>query len=294
MSAPSASSNTSFAVLGANGAISPYIIDALSKHPGVKKLIVLSRPPSSKPSNLPADAELVSVDYDDHTALVNVFTKYSTDVVVSTPANFDTQKNAALAAKEAGVKLFVPSEFGSVTAGLAGLDMDNPQVTKDKFAEFLKSIELPYVRFFTGPWLQYVPWVVGYDANQKINTIGKGETPISFTAQEDVGGFVAHVLTTLPLSQLSNSILRLEGERLTVRQIAERFNKPLVYVEAIPGPMSEFRTLIASQCEQGAGSTGWDHIKQKENLRDSEEGAGSANKLWEGHVWKKVEDVVSF
>ncbi|KAK7460418.1 hypothetical protein VKT23_009138 [Stygiomarasmius scandens] len=106
--------------------------------------------------------------------------------------------------------------------------------------------------------------------------------------------FIAHVTTTLPLSRLSNSHFRLEGECLTIRQIAERLNKPIEYVQTIPGPNSEFRTAILGQCEKGAGSTGWDHLKQEENPRDSEEGAGSANKLWEGHVWKKLEDVVKW
>jgi len=43
--------------------------------------------------------------------------------------------------------------------------------------------------------------------------------------------------------------------------------------------------------EKGAGSTGWDFLKEIENPRDSENGAGSANKLWEGHVWKKLESL---
>ncbi|KAF5338102.1 hypothetical protein D9758_015383 [Tetrapyrgos nigripes] len=296
MSTSSSYTNTSFAVLGSNGAISPYVIEALSKHPGVKKLIVLSRPSSSKPANFPANAELIPVDYNDHVALVNVFTKHSTEVVVSTLSNtaiLDAQQKAAKAAKEAGVKLFAPSEYGVVSVGLAGLGEGNPLASKDRFAEFLKSIELPYVRYFTGLWLRYVPWIIGYDDNQKVNIIGKGESPISCTAEEDAGGFIAHTLTTLPPSQLSNAHFRLEGERLTIRQIAQRLNKPINPVEAIPGPGSELRTILAKHCEIGAGSTGWDNGKQKENPKDSEEGAGSANKFWEGHVWKKLEEVVS-
>ncbi|KAF5344009.1 hypothetical protein D9758_012914 [Tetrapyrgos nigripes] len=310
--------NTSFAVLGSNGAISPFVIDALAKHSGVKKLIVLSRPrpsSSSKPSNLPANAELVAVDYNNHSALVEVFTKYSTDVVISTlsdAAIFDAQKKAAVAAREAGVKVFVPVEFGNVTIGLAGKGErngegegeDDIQVKKDRFAEFLKSIELPYIHVFTGLWLRWIPWVFGYDVNQKFNIIGKGETPASF---------LAHILTTLPLSQLSNTHFRLQGERLTVRQIADRLGKPYVTnVEAIPGSRPsdwKFRTLIASQCDSGVGSTGWDHFTQKDNPgpgpnpmsgkgeggegSENSEATGSGNKFWEGHVWKRLEDVVT-
>ncbi|KAK7460426.1 hypothetical protein VKT23_009145 [Stygiomarasmius scandens] len=286
--------NTSFAVLGSNGNIAPHIIDALSKHSGVKKLIVISRPSSKSPS-LPSNAELVHVDYNEHAALVDIFKKNSTDVVVSAvsgAAILDAQKKAAVAAKEAGVKVFVPTEYGLVTIGFAGKGAGNPLAEKDEFAGFLKSIQLPYARIFTGLWLQYVPWAIGYDANQKVNILGKGETPVSFTAQEDIGGFIAHALTTLPLSKLSNAHFRLEGDRLTIRQVAEKLNKPIEYVQAIPGSNSELRTAIVSNFETGAGSTGWDPVKQQENPKDSEDGAGSANKLWEGHVWKKLEDVV--
>jgi saccharopine dehydrogenase-like NADP-dependent oxidoreductase len=137
-SSTNTNTNTSFAVLGGNGTLSPFIINSLSKQPSVKKLIVLSRASSSsKPSasSLPANAELISVDYDDHTALVDIFKKYSTDVVISTlshSASLDAQKKSAAAAKEAGVKLFVPSEYGLVTVGYAG--KGKPLSNKDEFA----------------------------------------------------------------------------------------------------------------------------------------------------------------
>jgi len=130
--------NTSFAVLGSNGNIAPHIIDALSKHPGVKKLIVISRPSSKPPSpSLPSNAELVHVDYNDHAALVDIFRKNSTDVIVSAvsgAAILDAQKKAAVAAKEAGVKVFVPTEYGLVTIGFAGKGAGNLFAEKDEFA----------------------------------------------------------------------------------------------------------------------------------------------------------------
>ncbi|KAK7460424.1 hypothetical protein VKT23_009143 [Stygiomarasmius scandens] len=286
--------NTSFAILGSSGSLPPHIIDALSKHPGVKKLIVLSRP-SSKPTSLPSNAELVHVDYNDHKALVEIFKKNSIDAVVSglpVEAILDEQKKAAVAAKEAGVKMFVPTEYSLVTIGSTGTDSGIFLAEKNEFAGFLESIQLPYTRVFTGLWHQYVPYTFGYDTNQKINILDKGEIPISLTALEDIGGFIAYALTTLPLSKLSNAHFRLEGDRLTTRQIAEKLNKPVEYVQAIPGSDSELRTAIVGNFKTGAGSTGWDPVKQQENPRDSEDGAGSANKLWEGHVWKKLEDVV--
>ncbi|THV02270.1 NAD(P)-binding protein [Dendrothele bispora CBS 962.96] len=289
----SSPTNTSFAVLGSNGKISPYIINALSKQAGVKKVIVLSRPSSSAP-DLPSNVELVHVDYNDHSALVELFKKHSTDIVISTlpdSAVTDAQKKSALAAKEAGAKLFVPVEYGFVTIGFAQKGEPKFWANKDEFAAFLKSIDLPYARVFTGIWNTVTGWFVGYNANQKVNIIGKGETPASFTAQEDVGGFIAHVTTTLPISRLAYANFRLEGDRLTLRQVAERFNKPIEFVDSTPEPMAQYRDILQRTVEAGAGSTGWDPVKEKENPADSDDGAGSANKLWEGHVWKKVDSL---
>ena len=117
---------TSFVVLGSSGSLSPYIIDALSKEPDVKKLIVLSRLGSSSKAIPPTStkAEFLQVDYDDHASLIDIFRTHGTEVIVSTLPNAavtDTQRKIALAAKEAGtVKLFFPSEFGVVTYGLGG------------------------------------------------------------------------------------------------------------------------------------------------------------------------------
>ncbi|KAF5333941.1 hypothetical protein D9758_018158 [Tetrapyrgos nigripes] len=291
--------NTSFAVLGSGGAgsISPFIVDALSEQPGVKKLIVLSRSSSQNLASrsLPANAELVPVDYDDHSALVEIFKKYSIDVVVSTlplPAVLDAQKKAAVAAKEAGVKLFVPSEYGFITFGLAGTG--NILSEKDEFTAFLKSIGLPYSLFFTGAWIRFIPFFIGYESNQKVNIVGKGETPVRFTAEEDLAGFIAHVTTTLPQPRLSNAHFRIQNEHLTLCQLADRLQKPFVFTDYIPGqePYASLRAFLLSQFEAGTASTGWNHVERRENPKDSDEAAGSANHLWEGHVWKKLEDIV--
>ena len=63
----------------------------------------------------------------------------------------DQQKALARAAKAAGVKLFVPSEYGidteDATTGVF--------LAKKSLSEFLKEIDLPYVKIFTGLWIDY-------------------------------------------------------------------------------------------------------------------------------------------
>ncbi|KAJ7889830.1 hypothetical protein B0H14DRAFT_3429317 [Mycena olivaceomarginata] len=60
----------------------------------------------------------------------------------------------------------------------------------------------------------------------KIKVVGKGETQVSFTSITDIAGFVAHILTTAPPSELEDRILRLEGARSTLNGLA-RYSGPL-------------------------------------------------------------------
>lgn len=63
----------------------------------------------------------------------------------------EQQEVLAKVAKAAGVKLFVPSEYGIDTE-----DADSGVfLAKKRFSEFLREIDLPYVKIFTGLWTDY-------------------------------------------------------------------------------------------------------------------------------------------
>jgi uncharacterized protein YbjT (DUF2867 family) len=96
-------------------------------------------------------AEFVQVDYADEAAVAGVFK--GIDVVFSTISArvIDQQKALGKAAKVAGVKLFVPSEYGGDTEDVT----DGPFLAKKKLSEFLKEIDLPYVKIFNGLWVDY-------------------------------------------------------------------------------------------------------------------------------------------
>ena len=66
----------------------------------------------------------------------------------------DLQPGIAEAAKEVGVKLFVPSEFGGPTEGATGGLIS----TKTGIREQLKAIGIPYAVFWTGGFADYL-WV---------------------------------------------------------------------------------------------------------------------------------------
>lgn len=63
----------------------------------------------------------------------------------------DQQEALAKAAKTAGAKLFVPSEYGIDTEDAQG----GVLLAKKRFSQTLKEIDLPYVKVFTGLWTDY-------------------------------------------------------------------------------------------------------------------------------------------
>ncbi|KIK55452.1 hypothetical protein GYMLUDRAFT_47848 [Collybiopsis luxurians FD-317 M1] len=291
-------SSRSIALVGA-GYIGTHILRALLNSPNKPKVLLLVRPESSsKP--LPTDlaslaVQKIPINYTDVSAVTKVLKDHSIDVVVSTLSGggLEAQYPLADAAKASTtVKLFVPSEWGLPTEGAKAKGHSNLFAVKDGFVEYLKSIQLPYTRFYTGWFSGSFPLLVGMAVNDSVNILGKGETPFTATSETDVGGFTAHVLTTLPLDSpyLVNQTMRLEGDRVTLRDIARIYEKPIVFLaegEQVPGESELIRQVMTElqiEAETGRGTTGYSRLTGKD-----EGTAGSTNKLWEGHVWDKVD-----
>ena len=103
------------------------------------------------------DAKLIQVDYHNEASIKYALT--GVDVVISTvpiPA-LDVQEKIAVAAKEVGVKLFVPSEYGPVTEGRT----ERVHGLKANVQVQLKALGMPYAAFYTGAradfnWVSYV------------------------------------------------------------------------------------------------------------------------------------------
>jgi hypothetical protein len=94
----------------------------------------------------------VPVDYTSHAELVSALR--GTDVVIATLGGVAllTQIPVAHAAAEAGVSLFVPSEFGNPTEGnLPGLHGMKVTVQRE-----LTRIGLPFTLFWNGPFSDFI------------------------------------------------------------------------------------------------------------------------------------------
>jgi uncharacterized protein YbjT (DUF2867 family) len=76
------------------------------------------------------------------------------DVVISTISGtaLDVQGKIAEASKEAGVKLFIPSDFGNITEG----ETEGMFGEKAGIQTQLKRLGVPYAVFYTGPFADYI------------------------------------------------------------------------------------------------------------------------------------------
>jgi hypothetical protein len=132
------------------------------------------------------------------------------DVVIATPAaqGVPLQPQLVRAAAAAGVKLFVPAEWG-------GEDEDSPfHGFKESVRADAAKLGLPTASFFSGIWVDRLP-MFGWDlAHGKLTIRGDGEAPISFTSTDDVARFAAHTLVHAPREALENKKLYFEADRI--------------------------------------------------------------------------------
>ena len=103
---------------------------------------------------------MVAVDYSNKESIKNALT--GVDVVICTISltALNLQAGIAAAAKEAGVKLFIPSEFGNVSEGeTEGLFGEKAGIQNQ-----LKAVDIPCTFFYTGPFADYIwaPYVFSF------------------------------------------------------------------------------------------------------------------------------------
>lgn len=234
-----------FAVVGA-GHIGTFIIHQLltDKTAGtINEVVVLTREGSK--TTVGTGAKLVTVDYSNKESIKKALT--GVDVVISTlPGTaLDVQPGIAEAAKEAGVKLFVPSEFGGPTEGAT----EGLFGAKANIQERLKAIGIPYALFYTGPFADFI-WdpYVGLDiANGKVSLGGDGSKRILFTSRTDIARYLSYVLTHLPADQLKNRSFTIAGDIKSFNEIVKEYEtKTGKKVEVTYIPMSELDARLAS------------------------------------------------
>jgi hypothetical protein len=195
-------------------------------------------------TTIEGDTKVIAVDYSNKESIKSALS--GVDVVICTIScmALGLQTGIAAAAMEAGVKLFVPSEFGNSSEG----ETEGIWGKKAVIQTQLKAADIPYTIFYTGPfadfiWTPYVfLFVCGRPSAQslrvrflglnvpsgKVTIAGDGNKQISFTSRADSARYISHILTHLPAEQLKNHIFTIAGENKV--RLAER----LLYLFTAP------------------------------------------------------------
>ncbi|KAI0300693.1 NAD-P-binding protein [Multifurca ochricompacta] len=237
-----------FAVVGA-GSTGSFIIRQLLKEKAtgiVNNVVVLTREGSK--TTVDGDVKLIPVDYSNKESIKNAL--IGVDVVISTIATgvLHLQVGLAEAAKEAGVKLFVPSEFGGKTEGAT----EGFYSAKANIQTHLKGLSLPYTLFYTGGFadLLWTP-ALGLDVTSgKVTVGGDGNTKNPFTSRVDIARYVSYILTRLPAEQLNNRSFTMAGDTKSFNEIFKEYEaKTGKKLEVTYIPVSELDARLATNPE---------------------------------------------
>jgi hypothetical protein len=180
--------------------VGPLILQALQEaQPPFQTITVLTRSPKSDATAYGPNVHVKVVDYSSRDTLVAALA--GVDAVVSAIAtqSIDTQKAIIDAAVDAGVKFFIPSEFGLANTHPL-LRRDFP-IFEDKnvIQEHLESHRLQgnidYALIFVGLFLDWGMEGFLLDVkNKKVGLWDGGERPISMTTMASIGKAVVGVL----------------------------------------------------------------------------------------------------
>ncbi|CAG8457997.1 5348_t:CDS:2 [Cetraspora pellucida] len=209
-------------IAGATGNLGFHITNAFLKQ-GCYNVNVLRKKPEN--NNEKADllaskgAKIVYANYDDKNDLIKAIK--GTDVIVSA-INGDYYNNQIMlltAAQEAGVKRFIPSEFGSELP--QGLEPHPVIASKYKLREALETSGLEYTYIFNGIFYEFLK-TFGFDAkNKKATFYVNDDAKIRIISLADAGRYIAE---SLKIPEARNGIIRV-GLTLTLNELLQKFEE---------------------------------------------------------------------
>lgn len=242
------------AVSGATGNLGPSIVKGLVD--AGFEVTVLSQ--SGNTSGLPSTVKTVKVDYSSQDSLVNALK--GQDAYVSNVPNHEEQPALIDAAISAGVKRFIPSEFGSNISGNANTAalpvFKGKKITQDYLKQ--KTNEISYTLINNGLFLD---WGVqlGFLVNLKgepTRVFDGGNDRHSFTLLSDVAqavvGVLKHPKETQNRAVYVQSAALSQNEAVEIAQKA----KPEVNFQRQDASVQELLETSHKQLAQGGDQIG--------------------------------------
>jgi uncharacterized protein YbjT (DUF2867 family) len=174
------------------------------------------------------------------------------DVVVSAVGNNEVtvagQKKLIDAAKQKGVKRFIPSDYSVDYRKLDYGDNDNLDMRKHVF-EYLQQSGLAYTLILNGAFMDNVgtPYMPQFDLEHHIFQYwGDGDTPLDFTTTDDTATYVAEAVGD---PGLTNTALEVAGDVLTAKQLKAAYEEATgdTLQEKPLGSVDELKAWIAAR-----------------------------------------------
>ncbi|GBC02778.1 hypothetical protein RclHR1_04810009 [Rhizophagus clarus] len=211
-------------IAGGTGTLGYHIADAFLND-GSYDVKILRRKPKTEneKANLLASkgAEIVYIDYDQKDDLVEALK--GSDVVISVLGYsdgklYENQIPLLTAAKEASVKRFIPSEFGSEFKVGVHPTPDG----KIKFEEAVMKSGLEYTIIFNGLFQEFLSWI-GFDVkNKKATFYADGNKKLHTTSLADVGRYTVE---TLKMPEARNAVIKVAGATMSLNEYLQEFEK---------------------------------------------------------------------
>ncbi|KAB2573674.1 uncharacterized protein LTHEOB_9291 [Lasiodiplodia theobromae] len=213
-------------LIGAGGNLGPSVLKQFLA--SSLNVTILSRPESK--STFPAGVKVVKSDYTPD-SLKSAFTNQDAVVsLVGTPA-FGAQQTIIDAAIAAGVKRFIPSEFGSDTSSAEVVSLVPFLGGKRKVVEYLQSKEsgIEWSGFITGPFFDWGLKVgfLGFDlAGKKATLWDGGEARFAVSNLDFIGkGLVALLSDAKAFEKSKNKYVYVAGHVVSQKEVLASLEK---------------------------------------------------------------------
>ncbi|VEU22155.1 DEKNAAC103203 [Brettanomyces naardenensis] len=226
------------AVIGLNGALGRHVLEALTsptfKSKVASPIIAISR---KAPETQRSGVKYVEGSVDDADSLKEAYR--GVDVVVDISTTNVSHEASVDVAVANGVKLYIPSEFGS---DYSKSEFKDAFAAKAQTVQYAKSKGLKTVEIITGfftEWFIRGAAFTGLDAQKDTFQLhGDGKTPVSTTSLIDVGKVVASIVVK-PVAEIPNVVI-VQGSSPTFTDIA-------AYYETVTGKKLERLTPVSAE-----------------------------------------------
>lgn len=215
-------------LVGATGNLGPHLLQQLNAAPDINAR-VLARPTSAILKNPPKDVSIITADFDSKDSLAEALKGVDAIVFSTGVGGFLAQKTFLDAAIAAGVKRFIPSEFGS----------DYNNVNAQKMAVFGEKMEarkaiveradrgeITWTALSNGPFLEWCinNGFLGVNAKDKTAILyDGGKNYFSCSSFPDIGKAVVGILRHP--EETKNKVVYMQSYRLTIQKLVEVVEK---------------------------------------------------------------------